>query len=101
MNTSIRNFRRGIAPLLILTLVLAGCSLASEPEPAGPIETGPLPGQAVDAVAPVTMPRAGNGQVIFAARCASCHGAEGKGDGQFAAQLKQQGAKLPDFSDPA
>lgn len=86
---------------LILLVGLAGCSLAGEPVPAGPIESGPLPGEEVQQVVPVTMPRAANGQVIFAAHCAACHGAEGKGDGQVASQLMQQGAKLPDFSDPA
>jgi len=101
MNYCTQNVRRVLALLLILILTLAGCSLASEPQPAGPIETGPLPGQPIEEVVPVTIPRAANGQVIFAAHCAGCHGAEGKGDGEFAARLKDQGAKLPDFSDPS
>lgn len=36
------------------------------------------------------------GQAVYAANCAQCHGAEGKGDGSEAT-----GADLPDFSDPA
>lgn len=93
---------RGVLPLFLIALfVLAGCSLASEPEPAGPIESGPLPGEAAPENLPIALPRAGNGEVTYAARCAGCHGPEGAGDGQFAAQLAEQGAVLPDFTDPA
>ncbi|GAB4478875.1 MAG: hypothetical protein Kow00124_23770 [Anaerolineae bacterium] len=84
---------------LILALLLAGCSLASEPIPAGPIESGPLPGEAVDV--PVVQPRMASGAAIFQERCASCHGPAGAGDGSFAARLAEQGAELPDLSDPA
>src|SRR5688500_5264991 len=85
---------------LVAMIALAGCSLASEPIPAGPIESGPGVGEAIPDNVPITLPRASDGQVIFAARCAGCHGAEGAGDGQFAAQLAEQGAELPDFTDP-
>src|SRR5688500_18388661 len=87
--------------VLVAMMVLAGCSLASEPIPAGPIESGPGAGEAIPENVPVTLPRASDGQVIFAARCASCHGAEGAGDGAFAAQLAEQGAVLPDFTNAA
>ncbi len=86
--------------LALAAALIAGCSLASEPVPAGPIETGPLPGEVVESNVPVTLPRAAAGAVTYAARCASCHGADGAGDGEFAAQLAEQGASLPDFTDP-
>lgn len=80
-------------------LALGGCTLASEPVPAGPIQTGPLPGEAVVSDLPVSLPRASEGALIYLERCASCHGARGEGGGEFAAQLAEQGADLPDLSD--
>lgn len=85
--------------LILSSLGLAGCTLASEPIPAGPIQTGPLPGQ--QAETPVSLPRAANGALIFLERCASCHGPQGAGDGLLAGQIAQQGGQLPDLSDPA
>ena len=38
------------------------------------------------------------GQAIFEAKCVSCHGAQGRGDGPTAVNL---GAKVPDWRDPA
>jgi mono/diheme cytochrome c family protein len=97
----VRHQLRSLTPLLILILfTLAGCSLASDPIPAGPIETGPLPGEAAPDTVPIILPSTSSGAAIFEARCASCHGATGKGDGEFAAQLIEQDVTLPDFSDP-
>lgn len=87
--------------LAALALLLAGCSLASEPIPAGPIETGPLPGEVTAADVPASLPLAGQGALIYEANCASCHGADGSGGGEFAEQIAQQGGQLPDLSDPA
>ncbi len=92
---------RAFPVFALFAFLLAGCSLASEPIPAGPIETGPLPGEEAAATVPLTLPRVASGQLTYVARCASCHGATGAGDGEFAAQLAQQGAALPDFTDPA
>ena len=91
---------------LVLTLislaacisVLAGCTLASEPIPAGPIQSGPLPSQQPET--PVSLPNTANGRLIFLERCSSCHGLRGAGDGTLAEQIIQQGGQLPDLSDP-
>lgn len=97
-----RTLHRSLWSIALLTgLALAGCTLASEPVPAGPIETGPLPGEVIEASVPPALPRVSEGRLIFLERCASCHGAEGAGDGEFAAQLASQGATLPDFTDRA
>lgn len=88
--------------LLLLSIILLGtaCTLAGDPVPAGPIQTGPLPGEAVAADLPVSLPRAQSGAVIFVERCASCHGAGGLGDGPFSPQIAEQGRELPNLSDP-
>lgn len=102
MNFPFRDIRiNRLLAAAILLIVLAGCSLADEPVPAGPIQTGPLPGEDVQETVPIQLPRASNGALIFTARCASCHGAAGAGDGEFAADLEAQGFTLPDFTDPS
>ncbi|HEC22645.1 MAG TPA: c-type cytochrome [Chloroflexi bacterium] len=82
-------------------LLLAGCSLASEPIPAGPVETGPLPGEAPIAELPAARPSASNGAEIFQQNCVACHGPTGAGDGELADQIAEQGGSLPNFTDPA
>lgn len=91
-----------LAALLLVALALTACSLASEPIPAGPIETGPMPGEQAESVSlvPVRQPRASSGQAIFEQHCAACHGPSGAGDGASSAQLADQGALLPNFTDP-
>ncbi len=37
------------------------------------------------------------GAIVWRASCAKCHGAEGRGDGEFARQL---GLEVPSFMDP-
>src|SRR5690348_16116981 len=81
---------------LLLTLVLAaGCGKGSEPpeatsgSPNAMPETGPKkPGSKI------------NEQAIarFESLCATCHGANGKGDGPAAANLS---VKPRDYTDPA
>lgn len=89
-----------VAVLALVALALAGCSLASEPIPAGPIQTGPLPGEEAAAAVPASLPSAATGAQVYAGHCAECHGADGSGDSPMAAQLRDQGAFLPDFTDP-
>jgi mono/diheme cytochrome c family protein len=91
------DFRLLLLALTALLLLLAGCSLASEPIPAGPVQTGPLPGELPSA--PGEQPRFASGATIFQENCAGCHGPAGAGDGEFAAQLASQGASLPNFQD--
>jgi mono/diheme cytochrome c family protein len=84
--------------IFCLSLLLAACTLAGDPIPAGPIQTGPLPGE--PGLAPETLPHAASGAALFAQHCAACHGATGKGDGEKAGAITAQGLTLPDFSDP-
>lgn len=46
---------------------------------------------------PPQMPSAVRGQSIYEARCASCHGPQGAGDGEMTAQLPNE---VPSFQDP-
>ncbi|MBN1312901.1 MAG: hypothetical protein JXB30_15915 [Anaerolineae bacterium] len=39
-------------PIMVVGLLAAGCGLSNEPVPAGPIETGPLPGEMVNELVP-------------------------------------------------
>lgn len=87
-----------IASLAVCTL--AACSLADEPQPAGQVEVGPLPGQE-SKLAPASLPDLADGAQIFAQHCAGCHGETGKGNGPQSAGITQGGGKLPDFTDPA
>jgi mono/diheme cytochrome c family protein len=87
--------------LAVLALAVGGCSLASEPVPAVPIEIGPLPGEAVTADLPISLPRASEGALIYLEHCAACHGEGGQGDADYAAGLAEQGVELVDLSEPA
>ncbi len=87
--------------MAVLALAVGGCSLASEPVPAVPIEIGPLPGEVVDADLPISLPRASEGALIYLEHCAACHGEGGQGDADYAAGLAEQGVELVDLSDPA
>lgn len=96
--------------VISLTLALAGCSLASEPIPAGPVESGPLPGDVLEAPAldeggasdvPASMPVAAQGETIYLENCVRCHGPNGSGEGELTEQVIASGGTLPDFSDPA
>lgn len=79
--------------LLILASLTAACGgLAGEPEIVATIAPQPTP-------APIQVDDPAElGAALFAARCASCHGEAGRGDG---AVLAQAGAVAPDFTDPA
>lgn len=80
---------------------LTACTLATEPVPAGPIETGPLPGEEVALAAiPSEQPDLENGEMIFAERCAACHGPQGAGDGELAEQIREQGGRVGNLTDP-
>ncbi len=80
---------------------LVACTLAGEPVPAGPIESGPMPGEIITSDAPASLPRAAQGELIYLESCAACHGPTGSGQSELAEQLAQQGASLPDFTDPS
>lgn len=83
-----------------LGLALSACSLASEPVPAGPVETGPIAGETPETFVPASLPVAAGGQSIYEQNCAACHGPNGAGDGDLAAQVADAGGVLPNLSDP-
>lgn len=78
---------------LLLAVMLAACSgLAGEPEIVATLAPRPTP-------MPVSVDNPEDlGAAIFAARCASCHGETGRGDGPVAINA---GITAPDFTDPA
>lgn len=92
-------------------LALAGCTLAGEPVPAGPVEVrsaedGPLPTAQPtvelppDLGYPSEVPDASEGAFIFAERCVACHAPDGSGVGaQMTPTLVEQGVAVPDFTD--
>ena len=84
----------------VLLLVLAACSSKSEPPPsATPPPTAPTPGPASGSMttAPVRPP-ATEARRIFGARCSTCHGTGGRGDGMAARSMKPPPR---DYTDPA
>lgn len=85
----------------ILSTLLTSCTLATEPIPAGPIETGPLPGEdAALAALPDQQPDLSNGAAIYVDRCAACHGLDGAGNGELADQIQEQGGRVGNLTDP-
>jgi mono/diheme cytochrome c family protein len=92
-----------VSLLSLMILALAGCSLAA-PAPVGtsrPAEQPPAAAQQQPAQAfqlPTRHPSAANGAVIYQQKCVDCHGAQGRGDGQFAAQLAQTGFQVADLT---
>jgi len=102
-------------------MALASCNTAGE-LPAGPVTPiVPPPGVAATRSAqptsapvastaavpmtvtlPVRLPVASDGESLYAARCAACHGATGKGDGPQSQQIVASiGGTLPNFADLA
>jgi len=80
------------AGVLLLALLLAGCSL-SAPPPAregAPLLTPIAQQPDVPVELPTRKPSAANGAAIYAEKCAGCHGPVGHGDGERAAQIQQQ-----------
>ncbi|HJW84864.1 MAG TPA: c-type cytochrome, partial [Anaerolineae bacterium] len=80
------------ASVLLLALLLAGCSL-SAPPPAregAPLLTPIAQQPDVPVELPTRKPSAVNGAAIYAEKCAGCHGPIGRGDGERAAQIQQQ-----------
>ena len=87
-------WRRLYAPLLILLMASACGGLAGEPEIIGTIPPTPdIPRF------PLRPPDVERGAAIFADRCTSCHGIEGRGDGELVAS--GQVPQAANFTDPA
>ncbi|WP_372611341.1 c-type cytochrome [Aquicoccus sp.] len=41
------------------------------------------------------MPDASEGAALYAENCAMCHGADGRGDGELAREIREQGGRAP------
>jgi len=108
------SFRRAAA-ILLLGLLLTGCSLAGDVTPPAALATAQM-AQPVATQSPTNLsqsqaqpalltPPSGPadleaGRAIFAEKCSGCHGATGLGDGELAANLQFPPAPLgqPDFA---
>jgi mono/diheme cytochrome c family protein len=74
--------------ILAAALVLAGCNFTlAESIPPPPDYVAPTPMPTLGALHPATAPDVQNGALIFAERCAPCHGIAGLGDGPQSMQL--------------
>jgi mono/diheme cytochrome c family protein len=74
--------------MLVLVLFLAACSGSDDAQKTLDIERPAPPAEYAGKANPLTDDAAaGAGQPIYAANCASCHGAEGMGDGPAANSL--------------
>ena len=79
----------------VLALLLSSCtlSLASDITPP-PNYQSPTPGSTMSPLFPPSAPDLAAGAVIFADKCAPCHGDKGLGDGPMAAQLQKPPAQI-------
>jgi mono/diheme cytochrome c family protein len=85
-----RPSRLGMSVLLALSLtsIGLGCRQAQEPSPVNAVQEAFREGELTA--------RESHGRRVFAERCATCHGAKGRGDGQNAYNLEPP---PPDFQD--
>jgi mono/diheme cytochrome c family protein len=96
---------RGVAFVCAMALGFTGCggeSDAPKPPAAAPAATAPAPAPtpaAAESPAPApadVKPDAAKGAALYAANCASCHGAAGAGDGPAGAALVPKPARHDD-----
>ncbi len=88
--------------LLLLASLLAACSLAA-PAPIAPVNSqAQQPPAAQQSAEPLQLPSrrpsATAGAALYQQKCVDCHGAQGRGDGEFAAQLAQTGIQVADLT---
>ncbi len=83
----------------LLIFLLAGCSFAegAPPPPGSRVQAPDVTPTVVAETLPATV-SADAGAVIFAARCAACHGPTGAGDGDLAGQLDNPPGNLRDLT---
>jgi len=90
----------GVAFVCAVAIGLAGCGGESEaPRPPAPVPTATAPAAApapAPAAQPAATPDATQGAALYAANCASCHGAAGAGDGPAGAALVPRPARHDD-----
>ena len=91
---------RGITLLIILAVILSGCSfsLVSDitPPPGSelPAPLEPTQSAAISPVYPIVPPDLASGKALYIQECTQCHGDKGMGDGPQAAQLSAPVASL-------
>jgi mono/diheme cytochrome c family protein len=86
---------RNVLLLGIAIFALSACSFSLAEDITPPADyQSPTPGATDSPLFPQAMPDVANGQVIFAEKCAPCHGSSGQGDGPMAAQLQKPPAAL-------
>jgi len=88
----------GISIILILAVLLSGCSLSGDitPPPGSelPAPEATTISAAVSPVFPIVPPNPANGKALYDHECTQCHGEQGLGDGPQAAQLSVPVATL-------
>ena len=94
----------GASQLLLIGLLLAGCSLAGDVTPPAALATAQMSQPLVLATQPSAQPARLSppngpadleaGRAIYAEKCAGCHGTAGLGDGELAANLQFPPAPL-------
>jgi len=91
--------------LLVMVVLLAGCSLAAPApvEQSQPAVQQPSSAPQSQAAAPVQLParrpNAAAGAALYQEKCAGCHGEQGHGDGTMAAQIQTQfGSPVADLT---
>ena len=91
------------APLLLATLLLASCSLASPPPVEQPgsqaLQQPPVQQTAQPVELPTRRPSVSAGAALYQQKCVDCHGAQGHGDGAQAVQIQAQfGSPVADLT---
>ena len=94
----------GASQLVLVGLLLAGCSLAGDVTPPAALATAQMSQPLVSATQPSAQPARLSppsgpadleaGRAIYAEKCAGCHGPAGLGDGELAANLQFPPAPL-------
>ncbi|HUH98235.1 MAG TPA: c-type cytochrome [Anaerolineales bacterium] len=77
---------RYMLSMALLSILLGGCSLASDITPP-PNYVSPTPLPTLGALYPASAPNIQNGAALFAQNCAPCHGDSGLGNGPQSQQL--------------
>lgn len=98
MNTLHRCLAAGL-----LTALLAGCSMAGArqvPSVEQLLTPAVVPTRPPEELAPPAPPDVARGALVYADKCAACHGDAGLADGPRAAQVRAQGSLVPRLSNP-
>ncbi|MCS7060160.1 MAG: cytochrome c [Anaerolineae bacterium] len=91
-------FRPSAVALCAAAAILAGCTMAGA-QTRRPVEElltpAVVPTRPAEELAPPAPPDVARGAVVYANKCAACHGDAGMADGPRAAQVRAQGGLVP------